>query len=29
MKPMNAWPMIAMLVVVVFLIFWFSGGLAK
>jgi len=27
MKPINAWPMIALLVIVVFMILWFGGFL--
>ncbi len=29
MKPLNVWPLLAMLVLVLFLIFWFYGGLAR
>ncbi len=29
MKPINVWPLLAMLVLVLFLIFWFYGGLAR
>jgi hypothetical protein len=28
-KQINAWPMLALLVVVLFIIFWLSGGLAR
>ncbi len=28
-KPINAWPLIALLGIVIFLIFWVYGGLAK
>jgi hypothetical protein len=28
MKQLNPWPMIIMLIVVLFLIFWLGGGLA-
>jgi len=27
MKPINAWPMIALLIIVVFMILWFGGFL--
>jgi len=27
MKPINAWPMIALLIIVVFMILWFGGYL--
>jgi len=29
MKPMNVWPMVFMLILVLFLIFWLAGGLAR
>ena len=29
MKPINAWPLIALLIAVVFLILWFGGYLAS
>ena len=29
MKQLNVWPMVMMLIVVLFLIFWLDGGLAK
>ena len=29
MKPINVWPMVFMLVLVLFLIFWLAGGLAR
>jgi biopolymer transport protein ExbD len=28
-KQINVWPMVALLVVVLFIIFWLSGGLAR
>jgi hypothetical protein len=29
MKPINVWPMLLLLIVVLFMIFWLSGGLAR
>jgi hypothetical protein len=29
MKQLNVWPMLAFLIVVLFIIFWLSGGLAR
>ena len=29
MKPMNVWPMAIMLLVILFIIFWLAGGLAR
>jgi hypothetical protein len=29
MKQLNVWPMLALLIVVLFIIFWLSGGLAR
>jgi hypothetical protein len=29
MRQLNVWPMLMMLVLVLFLIFWLSGGLAR
>ena len=28
-KPMNVWPMAIMLILILFLIFWLGGGLAR
>ena len=28
-KPINAWPLIAMLIIVVFIILWFNGFFGK
>jgi hypothetical protein len=29
MKQLNVWPMLALLIIVLFIIFWLSGGLAR
>jgi len=29
MKPINVWPMLILLIIVLFIIFWLSGGLAR
>jgi hypothetical protein len=29
MKQLNVWPMLVLLIVVLFIIFWLSGGLAR